>query len=217
MGLRIILTGATGMAGEGVLLECLANAKVDEVLVIGRKPCGITHAKLNELIVPDFLQLASFAPALQHYDACFYCAGISSVGMDEARYTLITHTTTLAVAKTLLAQNPELTFNYITGRGTDSTGTSKVMWARVKGTTERDLMQLGFKGQYNFRPALMLPAKGQKNMKPVYKVLARLLRYVMPNATITLKQLALAMMHTSTAGYAKPVLEVADIVACAKE
>lgn len=214
--MKIIHTGATGMVGEGVLLECLENALVSEVLVVGRKQYDLTHPKLKELIVPDFLKISDSANKLGGYDACFYCAGISSVGMSEERYTNITHTTTMAFAKTMLAQNPNMVFNYVTGRSTDSTEQGKVMWARVKGKTENDLMRLGFKEQYNYRPALMLPTKGQKSIKSSYKILANILKYVMPKATITLKSLGQAMINAVRKGYHKQVLEVEDIKALAK-
>lgn len=209
--MKVILTGATGMAGEGVLLECLENSAVTTVLIVGRKHYDYEHPKLKELLVSDFMKIADFADQLKDYDACFYCAGISSVGMDEEKYTHITYTTTMAFAKTLLAQNPNLTFNYITGRSTDSSENGKVMWARVKGKTENDLMKLGFKKQYNFRPALMLPTKGQKSVKPVFKILAHLLKYVMPKSTITLKDLGRAMISVVLKDYSKQVLEVSDI------
>ena len=209
--MKIILTGATGMAGEGVLLECLENQQVLTVLVVGRKPYNVVHPKLKELIVPDFLKIASFAQELAGYDACFYCAGISSVGMNEEQYTLVTHTTTLVFAQVVLEQNPDIVFNYITGRSTDSSELGKTMWARVKGKTENDLLKLGFKAQYNFRPALMIPSKGQKSVKPVFKLMAHILKYFMPSSTITLKDLGKAMINTVIKGYPVPVLEVKDI------
>lgn len=204
------------MAGEGVLLACLANIAVNEVLVVGRKHYDFTHPKLKELIVPDFRQINEFASQLTGYDACFYCAGISSVGMNEEKYTQITYTTTMAFAETLLAQNPNLTFNYITGSGTDSSAKGKIMWARVKGKTENDLMKLGFKSQYNFRPALMIPTIGQKNVKPIFKILVYLLKYVLRKSTITLADLGNAMINVVQKGYSKQVLEVSDIKLAAK-
>jgi nucleoside-diphosphate-sugar epimerase len=209
--MKIILTGATGMAGEGVLLECLENPMVTTVLIVGRKHYDYTHPKLKELLVIDFMKIADYADQLIGYDACFYCAGISSIGMDEEKYTHITYTTTMAFANTVLAQNPHITFNYITGKSTDSSENGKIMWARVKGKTENDLMNLGFKKQYNFRPALMLATKGQKSVKPLYKVMAKLLQYVFPKSTITLKVLGKAMINVVLNGYPKQILEVSDI------
>src|SRR5437868_2695343 len=166
--MKVILTGATGMVGEGVLLECLDNPAVTEVLIVGRRHYDLTHPKLKELLVPDFLQIEKNATELKGYDACFFCAGISSVGMSEEKYTVITYDTTLAFAKAVLQQNPNMVFTFVTGRGTDSAEQGKSMWARVKGRTENALMKLGFRGQYNFRPGLMLPTKGQKSMKTTY-------------------------------------------------
>lgn len=163
MSLKVIITGATGMVGEGALLECLQNAKVGEVLLISRKQYELQHHKLKQLIVPDFTQLNKFSENIKGYDTCFFCAGISSVGMKEDKFTHITYNTTLAFAKALLAVNTNLCFCYVSGRGTDSTEKGKLMWARVKGKTENDLMRLGFAKQYNFRPGLMLPYPGQKN------------------------------------------------------
>lgn len=214
--MKIILTGATGMAGEGVLLECLANSAVTAVLIVGRKHYDYTHPKLKELLVTDFMKIADYADQLIGYDACFYCAGISSIGMDEEKYTHITYTTTMAFANTVLAQNPNITFNYITGKSTDSSENGRIMWARVKGKTENDLMKSGFNKQYNFRPALMLATKGQQSVKPIFKTMANLLKYVFPKSTITLKDLGKAMINVVLNGYPKQVLEVSDIKLAAK-
>src|SRR6218665_1606000 len=156
--MKIILTGATGMAGEGVLLECLQNDAVKEVLVVGRSHYEITHPKLKEWLVPDFLKLTA-DDILRGYDACFFCAGISSVGMSEEKYTAITYDTTMHFAKTLAEINTSMVFNYISGSQTDSSEKGKSMWARVKGKTENHLMKLPFRGQYNFRPGGMSPVK----------------------------------------------------------
>jgi uncharacterized protein YbjT (DUF2867 family) len=209
--MKVILTGATGMVGEGVLLECLDNSAVNEVLIVGRRHYDLAHPKLKELLVSDFLQVEKYNSHFNNYDACFYCAGVSVIGKSEAEYTKITYDTTLLFAKTVLQQNPNMVFNFVTGRGTDSTEKGKVMWARVKGKTENDLIKLGFKGQYNFRPALMLPTKGQKSMKLSYKILAVILKPFMSKATLTLKQVGQAMINTVTKGYPKQVLEVDDI------
>jgi uncharacterized protein YbjT (DUF2867 family) len=214
--MKIILTGATGMAGEGVLLECLANSAVTAVLIVGRRHYDYTHPKLKELLVTDFMKIADYADQLIGYDACFYCAGISSIGMDEEKYTHITYTTTMAFANTVLAQNPNITFNYITGKSTDSSENGRIMWARVKGKTENDLMKSGFNKQYNFRPALMLATKGQQSVKPIFKTMANLLKYVFPKSTITLKDLGKAMINVVLNGYPKQVLEVSDIKLAAK-
>ena len=212
--MRVILTGATGMVGEGVLLTCLRHPAVTRVLVLGRRPCRIEHAKLRELIVPDFNRLADLRDQLMAaapYNACFFCAGVSSVGMDEASYKAVTHDTTLNVARVLQAAFPAMVFIYVSGRSTDSTAQGKVMWARVKGQTENDLQRLGFKAQYNFRPALMLPAPGQKHLKPIYKWLIPLFKPFMGSSTLPLTQVGQAMIHAVQRGHSKPVLEVEDI------
>src|SRR5580693_5068239 len=150
--MRVILTGATGMVGEGVLLACLEHADVDEVLSVSRRTCGRTHAKLKELVTPDFLSLSEVPSG---YDACFYCAGVSSVGKTEAEYTKATFDTAVHFAK--LVASPEMTLVHISGAGTDGTEKSKTMWARVKGRAENELMRLPFKAVYNFRPGMMKP------------------------------------------------------------
>ena len=217
MELKIILTGATGMAGEGVLLECLHNAAVKEVLMVNRKPSPVRHEKLKELIIPDFLHPEGFDVELSGYDACFFCAGISSIGMSEEKYTLITYDTTMAFAKKLLALNPGMVFNYITGSATDSSEKGSMMWARVKGKTENHLQQLGFKGQYNFRPGGMKPVKGQRNSKAIYTVILAVLSVFISKKIMTLNDLGKAMIYTALRGYPRPVLEIADIKAIAKE
>jgi uncharacterized protein YbjT (DUF2867 family) len=210
-GIKVIITGATGMVGEGVLFECLQNENVSEVLIINRRHYDLEHPKLKELIVPDFFQLEQFASTITGYDGCFFCAGISSVGMKEDKYRLITYDTTLAFAKTILAHNPNLVFTYVSGAGTDSSEGGKLMWARVKGKTENDLQELPFKGQYNFRPGLMLPFDGQKNWNSIYKYLGKLFRLFMPKKVLTIKEVGRAMINAVTRGYPKPVLEIPDI------
>jgi uncharacterized protein YbjT (DUF2867 family) len=211
MELKIILTGATGMAGEGVLLECLDNPAIQKVLMVNRKPSPIAHAKLKELIMPDFLHPEGFDKVLTGYDACFFCAGISSVGMSEEKYTLITYDTTMAFAKKLVSLNSGMVFNYITGSGTDGSEKGKIMWARVKGKTENDLQKLGFKGQYNFRPGGMWPVKGQQNSKAVYTIILSVLKFFIPKKIMTLNELGKAMIYTAGKGYGKAVLEIEDI------
>ena len=215
--MKIILTGATGMAGQGVLLECLQNNAITAILMVNRKHLDIIHPKLKELLVPDFLKIADYSDALKGYDACFFCAGISSVGMNEKKYTVITYDTTMQFAKTLVAINPAMVFNYITGASTDSTEKSKMMWARVKGKTENELMKLPFKGQYNFRPGGMSPVKGQKNTKMRYVIIVNIIRVFSPNSIISLNELGQAMIHAVRNGYPKQVLEISDIKKLAKE
>ena len=210
-GIKLIITGATGMVGEGVLFECLQNDKVSEVLMINRRHYDCNHPKLKELIVPDFLQLDGFAEKIKGYDACFFCAGISSVGMKEDKYKFITYDTTLSFAKTLLTYNSNMSFCYVSGSHTDSTEKGRLMWARVKGRTENDLMKLPFRDEYNFRPGVMLPFPGQKNWKAIYKVIVRIIKAIAPKNVLTMQEVGGAMINAVTAGYPKSILEVKDI------
>lgn len=209
--MNVIITGATGMVGEGVLLECLENYAVKKVLMINRKPSALKHPKLEELIVLDFMQLNRYADSLQGYDACFYCAGVSSVGMNEIKYTYVTYDTTLAFARALSEINSNMVFNFVTGSHTDTSENGKIMWARVKGKTENDLMKLPFKGQYNFRPGFMKPFKEQKNVKTILKIMIPLFPVLFPKKTLTLKHVGQAMINTVKEGYPKQILEIEDI------
>jgi hypothetical protein len=218
MSIKAIITGATGMVGEGVLLECLAHPLVESVLVINRKPGGVSHPKLKEIIHRDFFDLAPITSQLAGYNACFFCLGISSVGMSAEQYRRTTYDLTLNVGQILAKLNPDLTFCYVTGKSTDSTGQSKMEWARIKGETENALLRL-FKNAYMFRPGAMKASPGQKNLKTLYKSLAWIYpigRALFPASFCTLREVALAMINASEKGYAKRVLEVADIVALAK-
>ena len=207
--IKVIITGATGMVGEGVLFECLQNPAVSEVLIVNRRHYELQHPKLQELLVPDFLQLEQFAGSLHRYDACFFCAGVSSVGMKEDKYTRMTYDTTLAFARALIAVNKEMVFTYVSGAKTNSEG--KMMWARVKGKTENDLAKLPFKAEYNFRPGIMQPFPGQKNWKGIVKFLVKVIKVVMPNSVLSLHEVGQAMINCVTIGYAKNILEVKDI------
>jgi hypothetical protein len=212
--IKAIITGATGMVGEGVLHECLLHPKVESVLVIGRRPCGVTHIKLKEIIVKEIPDLSSVENQIAGYNACFFCLGISSIGLKENEYFDITYNLTLEFAKTLSKVDPEMTFCYVSGSGTDSTESGKLMWARVKGKTENDLMKLPFRKVYNFRPAFMRPTKGLKNTLKYYKYINWLfpvLRIILPGYVSRLSQLGLAMINSALDGYEKQVLEVRDI------
>ncbi len=217
--IRVILTGATGMVGEGVLHECLQHNDVEQVLVINRKACGITDPKLKELIHADFYDLSPVESQLVNYDACFFCLGVSSAGMKEPEYYRLTYTLTMHVAQTVSKLNPEMVFCYISGAGTDSTEKGRMMWARVKGKTENDLMKLPFKQVYNFRPGVLQPTKGLKNTLRFYKYLGWLLpiiRMLAPKYICTLKELGTAMINSVTKGYEKQILEVKDILVLSK-
>lgn len=214
MKIKCIITGATGMVGEGVLLECLNHPDVEQVLVINRRPGGITHPKLKEVIHPDFFDLRPVADQLTGYNACFFCLGVSSVGMSQAEYKHLTYDLTLSAARVMVAQNPDMTFCYVTGAGTDSTEQGRVAWARVKGATENVLMQL-FKKSYMFRPGFMKATEGQKNVKSYYTYLSWLYpigRTLFPSMFCTLQEVGQAMIKAVTIGYEKPILEVKDIV-----
>ncbi|MGZ3755435.1 MAG: NAD-dependent epimerase/dehydratase family protein [Mucilaginibacter sp.] len=214
MKIKVIITGVTGMVGEGVLMECLANPDVERVLMVNRKHYEAHHPKLKELIVPDFFNLSEFTADLTGYNACFFCAGVSSVGLKEPEYTRITYDLTLYFAQTIVALNPGMVFTYVSGALTDSTEQGKVMWARVKGKTENALLKLPFKKVYNFRPGFMKATEGQKNIKSYYKYinwLYPLLKVLMPNNVSTLKEVGLAMINAVKKGYPKNVLEIKDI------
>jgi len=210
------------MVGEGVLLECLDNSAVSRVLVVGRRPCGITHQKLAELVVKD---LAALSPAestmLAGYDACFFCAGVSSVGKKEAEYSKLTYDLTLNFAEEYKKANPDmpLTFCYVSGYGTDSSAAGKSMWARVKGRTENKLLEMFHEGGYMFRPGIMKPIKGQKRVLKFYfgwQFTYPIMRFLMPKFACTLQDVARAMINCAIQKPAKNVLEVKDIVETAK-
>jgi nucleoside-diphosphate-sugar epimerase len=215
-GLRIVLTGATGMVGEGVLLTCLNHPAVEQVLMVNRRTYPLQHPKLKELLLTDFTQAASVSDQFSGYNACFFCAGISSVGMSEEQYTRVTYDATLSFAEALACISPHMTFIFVSGNGTDSTKQGKSMWARVKGRTENALARLAFAAEYNFRPGIMKPVAGQKNVKAMMRVLGwthpvwRMLGFAS-----TLQGLGLAMIHAALRGAPKQVLEVKDINALA--
>jgi hypothetical protein len=218
MKINAIITGATGMVGEGVLLECLAHPDVESILIINRKPLGMTHPKLRETIVTDFFALEPLTRELTGYNACFFCLGISSVGISREEYRHITFDLTLSVAQVLERLHPGMTFCYVTGAGTDSSEKGRSAWARVKGATENALLRL-FKNAYMFRPGFMKTTPGQKNIKGWYKYIAWLYpigRKLYPAGFCTLQEVGQAMINTVLKGYPKRVLEVPDIVALAK-
>jgi len=213
--INAIVTGASGMVGEGVLHECLNDPRVEKVLVIGRRACGTSHPKLKEIIHKDFFDISPIEKELIGYNACFFCLGVSSIGLKEPEYFRLTHTLTLHVAETLNRLNSGMTFCYVSGARTDSTEKGRSMWARVKGKTENDLMKLSFKSVYNFRPGLMKPTKGLKNTLKAYNYLGwiyPIIRTLSPNSACTLKEVGMAMINAADKGYEKHILEVRDIV-----
>jgi uncharacterized protein YbjT (DUF2867 family) len=214
MKISAIILGATGMVGEGVLHECLKHPQVKSVLVINRKPCGIDHEKLTEIIYQDFQDFSKIEDQLTGYNACYFCMGVSSLGMKEDKYRRITYDLTIQVADTLVKLNPSMTFCYVSGVGTDSTEKGRTMWARIKGKTENDLLKLPFKAAYMFRPGYIQPTKGLKNSYKMYKVLSPfypLWKTLFPKYVCTLEEVGLAMINIVLSGSGLKVLECKDI------
>jgi len=230
---NVLLFGATGMVGQGVLRECLLDTGVDRVLAVGRSavdPAYIGRAagaaaatgrpatKLRELIVPDVADLTTIEPELAGFDACFFCLGVSSIGMAEAEYTRLTYDLTLAVARTVVRQSPAATFVYVSGAGTDGTEQGRSMWARVKGRTENDLLRLPFKAAYMFRPGAIVPLHGVRSktawVRLIYLLAAPIVplwRAVLPATITTSEQVGRAMLRVAREGHPTPILETADI------
>ncbi|RKR81104.1 NAD-dependent epimerase/dehydratase family protein [Mucilaginibacter gracilis] len=216
--IRVIVTGATGMVGEGVLHECLNHPQVEAVLIVNRKPSGFSHAKLTEVIHNDFFDLTAIEQQLVGYNACYFCLGVSSVGMKEPEYTTVTYDLTLNFAKTLSRLNSDMTFTYVSGAHTDSTEKGSSMWARVKGKTENHLARLPFKQEFNFRPGLMKAAPDAQKTPKLYKYLEWLypfLHLLFPNSSCLLSEVGQAMINVTLHGFDKNILEVSDIVAVA--
>jgi hypothetical protein len=220
MKVKAVITGATGMVGEGVMYECLLSNEVEQVLVINRKPSGAQHPKLKEIIHTDFSDFSSIEDELREYNAAFLCMGITSVGAKEDVYTKITYKFTLALAGTMTKLNPETVICYVSGAGTKQEESVKNMWIRVKGKTERDLQKLKCKAAYMFRPGYIRPIKGMKNTYTMYKILDPfmfpLLKLLAPKTACTLKEIGLAMIICASKGYEKNILEVRDIEKAAK-
>lgn len=202
------------MVGEGVMLECLSNTQVEQVLVVGRRPCGTTHPKLKEIIHKDFYDLTSIENELKGYDACFFCLGTTSLGLKEEAYYKISYTLTMNFANTLCKLNSGMTFCYVSGAGTSGNENARNMWVRVKSKTENDLQKLPFKKVFNFRPALMTPTKGMKNTQKLYYAFAWLVPVVKlfsKNLVLSLQQVGKAMINSVSKGYTKSALEASDI------
>ncbi len=216
--MKVILFGGSGMVGQGVLRECLIDPGVESVLSIGRGPLGVQHPKLREVLHKDFTDYSAIEAELAGYDACFFCLGVSSIGMEEERYRHLTYDVALAAAKTLVQLNPGMVFTYVTGRGTDSTEQGPRRWARVKGKTENDLLKLPFKAAYMFRPNGIQPRHGVRSktgwINAVYAVSGPLLAWMVhatPNQMTTSERLGRAMISVVRNGYPTPILESADI------
>ncbi len=217
--MKVIITGASGMVGRGVLLECLDHQDVEGVLSIGRTPLNIEHPKLKEITNTDFSDYASIRDELMGYDAAYLCMGISAAGLSEERYTEITYEYTLALAKTLYELNPNMTLTYVSGEGTDSTEKGRTMWARVKGKTENDLLKLGFKQAYMFRPGGIIPLRGIKSKTKLYQFfydyfmwLIKLIKLMAPNSIVNTTQIGLSMINVTKSGYDKSILRPIDII-----
>ena len=216
--MKVLLLGATGMVGQGVLRECLLASDVQRVTTLGRRATGQQHARLDELAHGNLHDLSSIETTLTGYDACFFCLGVSSAGMSEQKYTLVTHDLTLSVARTLARLNPGMTFVYVSGMGTYDSEHGRTMWARVKGRTENALLRLPFKVAFMFRPGAIMPMHGVRSKTALYRAayvvltpLYPLLKRIAPNAVTTSEQVGRAMLQVARHGYPKPVLETVDI------
>jgi uncharacterized protein YbjT (DUF2867 family) len=219
MNIKAVLFGATGMVGEGVLHEALNHPDVDSVLVIGRRPSGVKHHKLREILHSNFFDYTVLENDLRDFNACFFCLGVTSIGKNEEEYRRLTYDLTLAAATTLSRLNADMVFCYVSGAGTDSTEQGRSMWARVKGKTENDLMKLPFKATYAFRPGFIKPIPGLRNaflfarvlapFYPVWKLAFR--KYV-----CTLQDVGLSMIQAAVSGYPKRILECDDIAQLAQ-
>jgi uncharacterized protein YbjT (DUF2867 family) len=216
--MKVLLFGSTGMVGQGVLRECLLDSTITRVATVVRKPTGWKHEKLTEIVQPDLATLASIERQLTGFDACFFCAGVSSFRMSEQDYTRVTYDLTLGVARVLLRTSPDLTFVYVSGAGTDSSENGRMMWARVKGRTENALLSLPFRAAYMFRPGAIIPLHGIRSstrwynmayaaIRPIYPILRR----VAPAIITTTEQLGRAMLAVARNGYSTHVLETSDI------
>jgi len=220
---KVIITGATGMVGMGVLLECIDNEEISEILTIGRSITGLTHPKLKEIVQADFTDFSSVKTKLARYDGCFYCLGVSASGLKEDQYTKITYEYTLSLASTLFKLNPEMTFNYVSGEGTDSSEKGRMMWARVKGKTENDILNIGFKQAFAFRPGVIIPLRGVKSRTKLYQFmydyfmwLVKLIKFLWPNSVVNTTQIGLAMINSLSKEYDKKVLKPKDIILLSK-
>jgi uncharacterized protein YbjT (DUF2867 family) len=216
--INVLLFGASGMVGMGVLRECLADRQVHRVVTVGRTVTALHSAKLEEVVHADLSNYGSIESALTNIDACFFCLGVSAANLSEAAYAHVTYDFTLAAANTLVRLNPRMTFVYVSGAGTDSSGTGRIMWARVKGRTENALLALPFAAAYMLRPGIIQPLDGIKSKTRSYRVfyslsalLLPLLRALFPNHVLSTKQMGLAMLQLAKRGYAKRILEARDI------
>jgi uncharacterized protein YbjT (DUF2867 family) len=220
--MKVVIFGASGMVGQGALRECLREPGVESVLVIGRSSAGGEHDKLREILVKDLFDTTSYAGELTGLDACFFCLGISSAGMNEAAYRRLTYDLTTAIARELAARSPALCFVYVSGAGTDSTERGRTMWARVKGATENALLKMPFRSAFMFRPGVIQPLDGIRSKTGAYRLgyvvmapVLPLLRRAFPNSISTTREIGQAMLAVARNGWPRPVLEAEDIHAAA--
>src|SRR3982750_4786805 len=216
--MNVLILGATGMVGQGVMRECLLDGGVARVVTLGRRATGTAHPKVRELVHADLFHLAPIEQELAGLDACFYCLGATAAGKSEAEYARINHDMTLAIAETLARLDPDMTFIYVSGAGTDSTEKGRAMWARVKGRTENALLRLPFKAAFMFRPGIIQPLNGIKPKTEMYRLIynvlnpiSPLLRRLFPGSITTTQNVGRAMISVAKHGYPSPILEVADI------
>jgi uncharacterized protein YbjT (DUF2867 family) len=216
--MKVVLFGATGMVGSGALRECLLDPDVEAVLTVGRAPTGQSHAKLRELVHKDMHDFSAVAGELAGYDACFFCLGITSAGMTEADYKRITYDIALAAANTLVEKNPDMTFIFVSGGGTDASEQGRSMWARVKGQTENAIARLPFKATYMFRPAIIQPLHGSQSKTTSYRILYAvfaplmwLLKVTWPSIITTTERVGRAMLEVAKRGSTRHILENRDI------
>lgn len=215
--MRVALFGATGMIGSGVLIEALRDSNVESVVSVGRNRLSMTHDKLHELLRTDFTDYSDIRTDLTGLDACFFCLGVSAAGMSESEYSRVTYDITLAAAEALIGANPHITFCYVSGHGTDSTGQGRFMWARVKGRTENALLALTDRS-FMFRPGFIRPIRGVRSKTALYRAfyavvgpLYPLLRRAFPDHVTTSEDLGRAMLRVAREGYTRRILETADI------
>ncbi|MDR2037874.1 MAG: NAD-dependent epimerase/dehydratase family protein [Bacteroidales bacterium] len=218
--LKVIITGASGMVGEGVAQVCLENPDIEKVLVVGRRPSGLVHSKLEEIIIPDLMDLSQIKEDLKGYDACFFCLGISSVGIDAEDYYRTTYTLTIKFAEVLAGLNTAPVFCYVSGAGTDRSEKGRIRWARVKGKTENDLTQLGFRKVYGFRPGFIRPIKGLSHTSKYYRYVKWMFpigRKLYPTGFCTMEELALSMIYLAKNDFEKQVISGLDIISLAQK
>jgi uncharacterized protein YbjT (DUF2867 family) len=221
--MKVVIFGATGMVGQGVLRECLLDPEVEGIITIGRTSPDVNNPKLQNIVQPDLFHYTSIEPQLTGLDACFFCLGVSAAGLSEEQYEKLTYTLTLAAAETLSRLNPVMTFVYVSGAGTDSSEKGRMMWARVKGKTENALLRMPFKSACMFRPGIIQPAHGERSKTRAYRIGYALFRPVFPllrlffaPQILTTEEIGRAMINVARRGAPKKILEISDIAACAR-